>query len=116
MPGGTAGKRLRAELHEGHQVGRYARRTQIRVSGQRTLSARTRRRPTRRRGREPAAGPARAHVPQPGLGGRHHLLAPGRRALVLPSHLARCLLAARGGLALAAQMPTELGSRPWNKP
>ncbi len=46
------------------------------------------------RGRKPAARPARAHCSRPGLGGRHHLLAPARRALVLLGHLARYLFTA----------------------
>lgn len=41
-------------------------------------------RPSSRDGRELAAGPARAHAPEPGLGGRHHRIAAGGQALVLP--------------------------------
>ena len=100
-PYGT--RRLRAELRaEGHGVGRHALRSWLCRHGLRALSTRLQRPRTTVTDpaavvAETAAGPARAHRPRPGVGGsypvgRHHLFAIGRRALVLPGHLARCLL------------------------
>lgn len=48
---------------------------------------------------KPAAWSARAHRSQSGVGGQQHVLTPSGRALVLPGHLARCLLPAGHGLA-----------------
>jgi hypothetical protein len=58
-------------------------------------------RPGRRRGREPAAGPAHAHEAQPGLGGRHHLPAPPGRRVALPGCVAGPLLTQNRGLGRA---------------
>ena len=95
-------RRLRAE---GYAVGRYALRTWLRRRGLHALSTRPQR--PRTTVADPAAvvaenlllGQPAPTAPKSGLDGRHYVPAPGRRALVLPSHLARYLLAARGRLA-----------------
>ena len=56
-------------------------------------------------------------LPRPSVGGRHYLLAPARRALVLPGHLARHLLPARGGMAPGRPgAPPNSCSRRRNRP
>ena len=97
-------RRLRAELRaEGHAVGRHALRSCcVAAAGGRSVPGRNALAPpwlTPKRSWPKTCCLTSPRLRPPIRGGRHHLPAPGRRALVLSGHLARYLLAAGSWLA-----------------